>query len=60
MRKEGFARFTVASHTALWKQMDAKKPEKGLGVQVQKTWYWYDSWIDQVRKHCEGNAEKYR
>ncbi len=60
MKKEGFKRFTMASHTDLWKQMDAKKPGKGYGVEVQKAWYWYDSWADQVRKHCQENVAKYK
>jgi hypothetical protein len=60
MKKEGFKRFTMVSHTDLWKQMDAKKPGKGYGVEVQKAWYWYDSWVDQVRKHCQENVAKYK
>jgi hypothetical protein len=59
MKKEGYVRFTVASHTDLWKQMDAKNPAKGFGVVVQKTWYWYENWVEQVRKHCQENAAKY-
>ncbi len=60
MRKEGFKRFTMASHTDLWKEMDAKNPGKGYGVEVQKAWYWYDTWVDQVRKHCQENMAKYK
>lgn len=60
MKKEGFKRFTMASHTDLWKLLDAKKPGKGYGVEVQKAWYWYDSWVDQVRKHCQENVAKYK
>lgn len=60
MKKEGFKRFTMASHTDLWKQMDAKKSGNGYGVEVQKAWYWYDSWVDQVRKHCQENVAKYK
>jgi len=59
MKKEGYVRFTMGSHTYLWKQMEAKNPAKGLGVAVLKAWYWYDSWIEQVRKHCRENAAKY-
>lgn len=59
MKQEGFPRFTMQSHTDLWKQMDAKNPSKGFGVAVQKAWYWYDSWVDQVRQHCRENAARY-
>ena len=60
MKKEGFTRFGIQSHTDLWKQMDAKNPGKGFGTLVQKTWYWYDTWMDQVRKHCQENEARYK
>lgn len=60
MKNEGYVHFTMQSHTDLWKQMDARNPAKGFGVAVQKTWYWYDGWVDQVRKHCQDNATKYK
>ncbi len=59
MNDEGFFRFNIYSHMNLWKFMDAKNPSKGFGVEVQKIWYWYDSWVEQVRKHCQENAAKY-
>ncbi|MFH1923578.1 MAG: DUF3644 domain-containing protein [Planctomycetota bacterium] len=59
IKKEGYVRFTMASHTSLWKQMDAKNPAKGFGVAVQKAWYWYDNWVEQVKKHCQENAAQY-
>ncbi|MBE3143673.1 MAG: DUF3644 domain-containing protein, partial [Planctomycetes bacterium] len=60
MKREGYVRFTMMSHTRLWKQIDGKNQAKGFGVPVERTWYWYDTWIDQVRKHCQDNATKYR
>jgi hypothetical protein len=60
MKKEGHKKFNMTSHTDLWKEMDAKAPSKGFGVEVQKVWYWYDSWVEQVRKHCQENAAKYK
>jgi hypothetical protein len=51
--------FTMHDHTNLWKSLDAKNPAKGFGVMVQKTWYWYDSWVEQVKKHCQEHARKY-
>jgi hypothetical protein len=60
MKDERFTRFGMQSHTELWKQMDAKNPSKGYGVLVQKTWYWYDTWVEQVRRHCRENAAKFQ
>jgi hypothetical protein len=60
MKKEGFKRFNISAHTNLWKSVDAKNPSKGFGVAVENTWYWYDSWLDEVRRHCAENADAYR
>lgn len=59
MEEEGFANFSIHWHTELWKSKDAKNPGKGLGVEVGKVWYWYDSWVDVVRRHCKENAIRY-
>ena len=60
MKGEGYTRFSITSHMKLWKMMNAKDRAKGFGVPVEKTWYWYDTWIDQVRKHCQENTTKYK
>jgi hypothetical protein len=60
LKGEGFPRFGIKHHTDLWRSLDAKNPSKGFGVQIAKTWYWYDSWIAEVRKYCNENAEAYR
>lgn len=60
MKEEGFVRFGMHQHTDLWQACDGKKSAKGYGVQVAKTWYWYESWVVVVRKHCSANAEEYR
>ena len=60
MHTEGFPNFKMYHHTQLWKQLDAKNPGKGYGTKVAgKYWHWYERWIDEVRKHCQLNAEKY-
>jgi len=56
LRAEGFLRFGMSHHTDLWKSRDAKNTSKGYGVQIAKTWYWYDTWLTEVRKHCNENA----
>jgi hypothetical protein len=60
MKAEGFPRFLMSHHTDLWKERDARNTSKGYGVQIAKTWYWYDIWLTEVRKHCASNAEAYR
>lgn len=59
MKQEGYLRFTVHDHTILWQESGAKANDKGYGVQVEKSWYWYDNWLEVVRMHCRENAVKY-
>ncbi len=60
MKAEGFVKFTQYRHTELWHSMDAKSPKHQYGVEVENTWFWYESWIPQVRAHCEERAALYR
>lgn len=60
VKTEGFPRFGMNHHTDLWKSRDAKNTSKGYGVQIAKTWYWYDTWLTEVRKHCDENVGAYR
>ncbi len=60
MQEEGYPRFSMHWHTELWHSLDAKNPGKGWGVEVAGAWYWYSSWIEVVRKHCEENAADYK
>ena len=59
MRQEGFPRFGMQRHIDLWKSRDAKREGLGYGVQIAGLWYWYDSWVEQVRQHCRENAALY-
>lgn len=59
MQKLGFKRFGVYQHTSLWQSESAKDQSKGYGTTVVKTWYWYDSWLRFVKRHCEENKLKY-
>jgi hypothetical protein len=60
MNADGYRLFTMHDHTTLWRHTDAKATGKGFGVQVEGSWYWYDTWLSFVRKHCEDNAAKYK
>ena len=59
MKKEGYTRFKQHHHTQLWQTQDAKNPAKGLGVQVESTWYWYQTWLEQVRDYCKQNKSRF-
>ncbi|OEZ90739.1 hypothetical protein DUPY_53460 [Duganella phyllosphaerae] len=59
MKTEGF-KFTMHDHTLLWKKHGAKEDGKNFGTTVSKTWYWYESWVNLVRQHCEKHREDQR
>jgi Domain of unknown function (DUF3644) len=59
MRKEGYSKFNMHHHTEFWQQEDAKDSGKGFGVQVEKTWYWYETWLDQVREYCRKSKSRF-
>jgi len=60
MKRAGYKRFNMHHHTRLWKDVGAKDPKKGYGVEVAGTWYWYQTWIDFVRRYCDEHASRYR
>ena len=61
MKAEGWNRFTMDSHTKLWKRLDAKNPAKGYGaIAVGKTWCWYETWLNRVREECDQRPAVYR
>ncbi len=60
MNSEGYPRFTIPNHTILWQKLKAKTPGKGFGKEIEKQWYWYDSWLEEVRQHCLSSGDKYR
>lgn len=56
----GYTKFNQHhQHTVLWQEKKAKDKGKNFGVQVAKTWYWYDAWLKEVKIHCVKNAKKY-
>ena len=59
IEEEGYPGFKTHHHTQLWKKLDAKNPGKGFGVMIAEKWYWYDQWVDEVRKHCADKWEAY-
>lgn len=59
MQSEGYQYFTISKHTDLWKAKDAKNPKHGYGTLVSGTWYWYDTWVNVVRKYCETHKRQF-
>lgn len=61
MKAEGYPRFGLNNHTNLWRELDAKRPEKGFGRQgdYRNTWVWFDSWLERVRAHCQEQGDRY-
>ena len=60
MKKEGFPKFTMHHHTLIWQDQDAKNPTKGLGTNVEGSWFWYEPWLEQVREHCKANSQQFK
>ena len=60
VRAEGWDRFTMDSHTKLWKRFGAKNPAKGYGAVAVGKWCWYETWLNQVREECRQHPEQYR
>jgi hypothetical protein len=48
----------MQDHTDLWKARDARNPKYQFGVEVEKSWFWYDNWLEEVRRHCQQEAAK--
>ena len=59
MHEEGFPRFSMYSHTQLWKQLNARESGKGYGARMMELWGWYDRWVDRVRQECRDHPGKY-
>ncbi|MEP3893180.1 MAG: DUF3644 domain-containing protein [Litorimonas sp.] len=60
MRSEGYPRFNLHHHTKLWQAANAKAEGKGFGTTLSDgAWYWYPTWVDQVRAHLQANAAQF-
>jgi hypothetical protein len=61
VRAAGFGSYRVQrEHLDMWKTEDAKHEAKGYGVDVQGTWYWYQSWVDRCLELCKQAGNRYR
>jgi hypothetical protein len=61
MNAEGYRRFSMQSHTELWRAEDAKDPKLGYGSPMYGNdgWGWNEKWVAHVREHCAEHAERY-
>jgi hypothetical protein len=60
IKEKGYPKFSITSHTNLWNRLDGKNPKNKFGFEVEKVWYWYDSWIDVVEKECQKSGNLYK
>ena len=60
MKAEGCSEFRLPQHTRLWQEQAGKDPAKGYGCELGGRWFWYDSWISVVRKHCSDTYDEYK
>lgn len=60
MKEKGYDKFSINKHTELWKSRNAKDLKHSFGVQISKTWYWYETWLKEVQKYCEEHADELR
>ena len=56
MKAEGYPLFSQKKHIDLWKAKDAKNGKPHLGTDVEGQWYWYEPWLEEVRKYCREQA----
>lgn len=60
VRKAGFKKFRVfQEHVEMWKAEDAKNPNNGYGVEIQGSWFWYQSWVDRCIELCKAAGNTY-
>ena len=60
MRDKGYPKFGMYQHTQLWKSKDIDFKNTSYGTQVAKAWYWYETWVKEVEKHCKENGGLYK
>lgn len=57
MKEKGYSKLTINKHTELRKSKNAKKNSK-YGTQVANTWYWYQTWLEEVEKYCREHKQE--
>lgn len=60
IKEFGFNEFSLygkGGFVEIWKEMDGKNPQKGLGVAIAGVWYWYERMVEEVKTILERRAE---
>lgn len=61
VQKAGFKKFRVfPEHVRMWHGEDAKNPAKGYGVMMERTWFWYESWVKRCVQLCAAAGDQYK
>lgn len=61
VQEAGFSKFrTQPEHVRMWQSEDAKRPDKGYGVDIAGTWYWYENWVEKCIDLCQQAGDRYR
>ena len=58
LNKEGHTKFSLQKRDGfvpLWKSLGAKRPGRGYGVEIGKSWFWYDKMLSAAREYCQKN-----
>lgn len=48
IKASGYADFNMYDHTLLARQLTAKDPQRGYGVMVAHSWFWYEPWFSKI------------
>lgn len=60
MKEKGYRNFGIRQHTQLWQELNAKSTDGGYGVKVATTWYWYETWLQEVENYCVHHSAELR
>lgn len=60
MKREGFRKFNMHAFITFWKKGNLKRPEAKLGAYVAGQWVWDEEMMDEARKHCQEQGDRYR
>ncbi len=59
--KKDYPKFNMRDFVMLWKTEDAKNPKYNYGTIVaNKTWHWYENWLQFVLAYCKEHLDIYK
>ena len=61
VKMNGFSNFNMTKHTNIWQNNgNSLKIDKYGCLVANKTWYWYQSWVDYVLSYCTKHEKDYK